>query len=144
MLVPAQSTLAWAPLIRDRAMTGERMAIEETAADDDTPETLWNITEVIEQQARRHPAALAMVLADRMISYRELIVAVHVIAHKPLYSGVRAGQTLGVSMAQNPIHLMTLLAIVRIGAISRALYLRVRPKAEIRPTPHLVTLAVLS
>jgi acyl-coenzyme A synthetase/AMP-(fatty) acid ligase len=89
-----------------------------TVAGNDTPETLWNITEVIEQQARRHPAALAVILADRLINYREMIAAVHAIAHTLLANGVRAGQTVGVSMLQTPLHLMTLLAIARINAVS--------------------------
>lgn len=94
------------------------MAIDATAAKSDATDELWNITEVIEQHALKHPAGLALVLSDRLISYRELIVGIHTIAHKLLDHGVRAGQTLGVSMRQTPIHLMTLLAIARIGAIS--------------------------
>jgi len=94
------------------------MALDSTAVTDAAAHTLWNITEVIEQHARRHPAGLALILADRVVSYRELMTAVNSLAHKLLSSGVRAGQTLGVSMQQTPIHLMTLLAIARIGAIS--------------------------
>lgn len=93
------------------------MAIDATA-NHEARDQRWNITEVIEQHARLHPAGLALILADRVISYRELVTAVHAIAHKLLDNGVRAGQTLGVSMRQTPMHLMTLLAIARIGAIS--------------------------
>lgn len=79
---------------------------------------IWNIAEAVELQAGRTPAATALIALDRVWTYRELIVAVHAIARKLLDSGVRPGQTVGVSMKQTPLHLMTLLAIARIGAIS--------------------------
>lgn len=82
----------------------------------------WNITEVIEQRAARHPAALALILPDRVLSYRELITAVHIVALKLLANGVQARQTVGVSMGQTSLHLVTLLAIARIGAIALPLH----------------------
>ncbi|WP_206951776.1 class I adenylate-forming enzyme family protein [Trinickia acidisoli] len=83
---------------------------------------VWNITEVIEQQARRRPAALALILPDCVLSYRELITAVHVVALKLMANGVQARQTIGISMGQTGMHLVTLLAIARIGAIAVPLH----------------------
>ena len=77
-----------------------------------------NITQVIETRALQHPAALALILPDRLVSYRELVSAVHVIARQLLASGVQPGQVVGVSMGQTALHLTALLAIARIGAVS--------------------------
>ena len=88
------------------------------ATNDITADAFCNITEVIEAQAQRHPAALAIIGPERVLSYRELVGAVRVIGRKLLDSGVKPGQVLGVSMAQTPLHLLTLLAIARIGAVS--------------------------
>ena len=88
------------------------------AAQHDAADTLWNIAEIIELRAQHTPAAAALILPEGVATYGELVVAVHAIARKLLDSGVRAGQTLGVSMMQTPLHLLTLLAIARIGAVS--------------------------
>jgi|SRR5579859_1027860 len=78
---------------------------------------VWNITEAIELNGERHPAALALIVPDRLVSYRELVTAVHGVAHKLLIGGLRAGQTVGVSMTQTALHLITQLALARIGVI---------------------------
>jgi acyl-coenzyme A synthetase/AMP-(fatty) acid ligase len=83
---------------------------------DEAP-TVWNITEAVELRARYHPAALALILPDRVISYREFVTAVHSVAHRMLIAGLKAGQTVGVSMAQTGLHLITQLALARIGII---------------------------
>jgi acyl-CoA synthetase (AMP-forming)/AMP-acid ligase II len=93
------------------------MGMETAGARQDAAPTVWNITEAIELQAKRHPAALALILPDRLISYRELVAAVHDVAHKLSASGLKAGQTVGVSMPQNALHLITQLALARIGVI---------------------------
>ena len=90
----------------------------DSTAASQSADAVWNITEVIKHHARRHPAGLALILPDRLISFRELVAAVHVVAHKLRDNGVRAGQTVGVSMLQTPLHLIALLAIARLGAIS--------------------------
>ncbi len=81
-------------------------------------DSIWNLTEMIEWQARRHPAAPAIILRDRIITHRELFDAVHAIARKLLDSGIKPGQAIGMSILQTPLHLSALLAIARIGAIS--------------------------
>jgi acyl-coenzyme A synthetase/AMP-(fatty) acid ligase len=88
---------------------------------------IWNIAESVEVQAGSTPAAIALIALDRVWTYRELIVAVHAIARKLLDSGVQAGQMVGVSMMQTPMHLMTLLAIARVGAISVPVHVATPP-----------------
>jgi len=88
----------------------------------------WNVAEIIELQARRHPAAPALILRDRVASYREMVVAVHALARALQDGGVRVGETIGVSMMQTPLHLLTLLAISRIGAVSIPLHAVLPPE----------------
>ena len=94
-------------------MSNDTAAVEQRAA-----ETIWNIADLIELQAQRRPAATALITPDRILTYRELDVAVRAVARRLLDSGVQAGQKVGVSMMQTSLHLMTLLAIARIGAVS--------------------------
>ena len=98
------------------------MANDSTTKQFDSVNGVWNITEVIEQRAARHPAALAVSLPDRVLTYRELITAVHIVALQLLANGVQARQTVGVSMGQTSLHLITLLAIARIGAVALPLH----------------------
>jgi len=83
---------------------------------------VWNIAEVVEHHAAIHPAAPALILADQMLSFRELATAIHVVARKLLDSGVQPRQMLGVSMGQTALHLVALLAIARIGAVAVPLH----------------------
>ena len=96
-------------------MSNDTAAVEQRAA-----ETIWNIADLIELQAQRRPAATALITPDRILTYRELDVAVRAVARRLLDSGVQAGQKVGVSMMQTSLHLMTLLAIARIGAFLQA------------------------
>ncbi|WP_321901716.1 class I adenylate-forming enzyme family protein [Paraburkholderia tropica] len=110
----------------------------------DLPESVWNITEVIEHRARLHPAAPALILPDRVFSYRELVTAVHVIAIKLLASGIDKGQTVGVSMAQTSLHLATLLAIARIGAIAVPLHGALTPERRMLAARRFNVVTVVS
>jgi acyl-coenzyme A synthetase/AMP-(fatty) acid ligase len=92
---------------------------------------IWNIAESVELQAARTPAAIALIALDRVWTYRELIVAVHAIARRLLDNGVQAGQMVGVSMMQTPMHLMTLLAIARVGAISVPVHVAIPPSRRL-------------
>lgn len=85
-------------------------------------DNIWNIAEVIEQRAARQPAALALILPDRLISYAELAVAINAAARHLLAQGAQPGQVFGVSMGQTILHLVTLLALARIGAIGVPLH----------------------
>ncbi len=93
----------------------------------DEAQITTNIAELIELRAKRHPAAAALIALDRVWTHRELGVAVHAIARRLLDSGVQPAQRVGVSMMQTPLHLMTLLAIARIGAVSVPLHVAFPP-----------------
>lgn len=77
-----------------------------------------NVVETVFEQAVRHPAAPALILPNRVMSYRELAAAVHRLARALLDAGVQPGQVVGVSMGQTPLHLMTQLALAQVGAVS--------------------------
>jgi acyl-coenzyme A synthetase/AMP-(fatty) acid ligase len=97
----------------------------------DAQEPFVGIVEAIESLARQTPDAAALLLPERQLTYGQLIEAVHAIAHKMLSSGVRPGQILGMSMMQTPLHLMTMLAIARIGAVSLPVHITL-PQAQRR------------
>lgn len=101
---------------------GTDMSDETNAGGLGGQDDIWNITEVIERRAAENPAAMALILADRVLSYRELVTAIHVVARVLLDRGVQPRQTLGVSMGQTALHLVTLLAIARIGAVAVPLH----------------------
>src|SRR5262245_43894817 len=108
------------------------------------PEGVWNIAEVIEHRARRQPAAPALILPDRVLSFRELVTAIHVVALKLLANGVYTGQVVGVSMGQTSLHLVTLLAIARIGAIGVPLHGALSPERRILAARRFSVVAVVS
>lgn len=110
----------------------------------DLPEGVWNITEVIEHRARRQPAAPALILPDRVLGFRDLITAVHVVALKLLANGVYTGQVVGVSMGQTSLHLVTLLAIARIGAIGVPLHAALSPERRLLAARRFGVVAVTS
>lgn len=112
--------------------------------DDTAAGAFCNITEVIEAQAARHPAALAIIVPERALSYRELVGAVAVIGHKLLGNGVKPGQVVGVSMAQTPLHLLTLLAIARIGAVSVAVHAALTPDRRLLAARRFGAVAIVS
>ena len=80
--------------------------------------SVGNIAAIVDRQAARRPAAPAVLMPDRVIGYRELSGMVHAVSRMLLDGGVRPGQTIGISMAQTPQHLVTLFALARIGAVS--------------------------
>jgi len=77
-----------------------------------------SILEWIETQSHLRPASPAIITPEQVLSFSQMMHAVSIIARKLLDAEVSPGQLLGVSMGQTPLHLMTILAIARIGAIS--------------------------
>ncbi|MFB9125321.1 long-chain fatty acid--CoA ligase [Paraburkholderia dipogonis] len=110
----------------------------------DLPDGLWNITEVIELQARRQPAAPALILPDRVLSFHQLVTAANIVALKLLANGVHERQTVGVSMGQTALHLVTLLAIARIGAIALPLHDALSPERRMMAARRFGAVAVVS
>ncbi len=77
-----------------------------------------NVVEAVFGQAARSPASPALILRDRVLSFRELAQAINRLAAILLDAGVRPGQVAGLSMGQTPLHLMTQLALAQVGAVS--------------------------
>ena len=77
---------------------------------------VMNIAAMIEQRALLQPAAPALIMRETVISYRGLQSAVNAVAAKLLAGGIEAGQMVGISMGQTPMHMFATLALARIGA----------------------------
>ena len=84
-----------------------------------------NVTELISGQALLQSASPAIITHDALITYGQLNVAVGVVAHHLRRHGVTPGQVVGVSMGQNPLHVISLLALAQVGAISLPLHIAV-------------------
>jgi acyl-coenzyme A synthetase/AMP-(fatty) acid ligase len=84
-----------------------------------------NVAEIVTIQAQRRPASPAIITHDAIITYGQLKVAVGVVARHLREQGVIVGQVVGVSMGQNPLHVITLLALAQIGAVSLPLHVAV-------------------
>lgn len=78
----------------------------------------FNVAAAFIRSAKRNPAASALILRDRTVSYQELLAAVHVVADTLIQNDIHAGDVVGMSMAQTPLHLVSLLALAYIGAVS--------------------------
>ncbi len=77
---------------------------------------LTNIAAMIEQRALVQPAAPAMIMREAIVNYRGLQNAVNAVAATLLDNGIKAGQMVGISMGQTPMHMFAMLALARIGA----------------------------
>ena len=81
-----------------------------------------SILEAIEGTMDRCPSAPAFLSRDGVLSYgdfRELLEAVTAEMRK---QGVLAGDVVGLSMGQSPLHCAALLALARLGAVSVAVH----------------------
>lgn len=81
-----------------------------------------NIVESIFAHARLRPASAAIIAGRHIITYAHLPHLVGKIAHRLRERGVGPGDTIGVSMRHNPLHLMALLALAQVGAVSLPLH----------------------
>ncbi len=81
-----------------------------------------NVAELISEQARLRPASPAIISHDKIITYGQLSVAAGVVARHLRQHGVTPGQVVGVSMGQNALHVITLLALTQVGAVSLPLH----------------------
>lgn len=74
-----------------------------------------NVAGLVEQRALLQPAAPALIMKEAIISYRGLQAAVNAVAARLQGAGLQAGQMVGISMAQTPMHMFAMLALARIG-----------------------------
>ena len=84
-----------------------------------------NVAELTSEQARLRSASPAVITHDTLITYGQLSVAVGIVARHLRQHGVAPGQVVGVSMGQNALHVITLLALAQVGAVSLPLHLAV-------------------
>ncbi len=81
-----------------------------------------NVASLVYEQALLRPSSVAIITHQQTITYAELSRLVSILSHHLRSQGVEPGQVVGVSMAQIPLHLMTLLALAQVGAVSLPLH----------------------
>ena len=81
-----------------------------------------NVAALLFEQAKIRPESLAIITNQYVISYGQLKQWVGILVHHLKTQGVEPGQVVGVSMAQNPFHLITILALAQMGAVSLPLH----------------------
>jgi non-ribosomal peptide synthetase component F len=97
----------------DVLLPGERRTLTaDTGAD--IPD--WCVHELVEEQVRRTPAAVALVFGDERITYAELNARANQFAHHLIADGVRRGELVGVCVDRGPDLVVSLLAVLKTGA----------------------------
>lgn len=81
-----------------------------------------NIVDIIYEQARLRPASPAIISNERIITFRQLMIAVGITARHLRQNGVLPKQVVGISMGQNALHVITMLALAQLGAVSLPLH----------------------
>jgi acyl-coenzyme A synthetase/AMP-(fatty) acid ligase len=77
-----------------------------------------NISDLIRGQARLRPEAVAMGGPKRRLTYAELDASAGHVAERLGALGVAPGELVGVAMRSAPFHMIVILALARLGAIS--------------------------
>lgn len=77
-----------------------------------------NLADTVARRAAEAPDALAFITPDGMMTYRALSYAVLALSASLGQRGVAAGQRIGVSMGQSPMHVLALVALARLGAVA--------------------------
>ena len=98
------------------------------SAEIDQARSTWNVAELVEMRAAARPFAPALILPGQTFSFRQLTDEVHAVAARLLAGGIKPGQVVGVSMIQTPLHLLSLLALARIGAVSVPVHAMLPPE----------------
>ncbi len=90
-----------------------------------------NVAALAYEQAQLQPEAAAIITDQQVINYAELKRCVSILAKHFHGQGVLLGQVVGVSMLQHPLHLMTLLALAQVGAVSLPLHPAIPPERRL-------------
>ncbi|PWC56085.1 class I adenylate-forming enzyme family protein [Azospirillum sp. TSO22-1] len=81
------------------------------------------VSQVVYRPARRHPDRPAVITrTGEVFSYAQAAEAVGQLAWHLRTQGIRPGQVVGVSMSGHSLHLLTLLALAQVGAVSLPLH----------------------
>lgn len=91
-----------------------------------------NIAGAILNHARTRPDAPALVEGDRTIDYRELAGLIERTAALLAARGLARGDLIGVCLKDTAAHVVTLLAVARVGAVAVPLDWRARPAENAR------------
>ena len=103
-----------------------------------------NIVLRVLARAQVHPASPALVSGEGVITYGQLQTYVSAVAHHLANYGVSQGQVVGVSMAHNPMHVITLLALAQLGAISLPLHMAINAERRMLAAQRFGTKCVVS
>jgi acyl-CoA synthetase (AMP-forming)/AMP-acid ligase II len=91
-----------------------------------------NLTDPILRQARMQPDAAALIEGERIITYGALADLVLRTAGHLIALGVAPGDHVGICLKDNCDHVVTLLAVLRLGAIAIQIDWRSRPVEKVR------------
>jgi len=115
----------------DRVASGANPRVADlpilTAGEEHQLLTAWNDTRVtfaqdqrihdrIEAQARRTPAAVALVFRGQQLSYQELDAAANRLANYLIAGGIRPGDRVGICLRRSPEMLVALVGVLKAGA----------------------------
>lgn len=90
-----------------------------------------NLLDAVHDAVKLNPAAPAFLIEGRVITYRNLQTMMHALAREFHNQGIRPGDIVALSMHYRPLHVMAILALARIGAISVPIDLKWNaPKTE--------------
>jgi len=78
----------------------------------------FNAVSFLRSHAESKPGHPAIITNEVVVTYRQLWVTVGIVATHLKLNGISPGDVVGISMAQTPLHLMTILALAQIGAVS--------------------------
>jgi acyl-coenzyme A synthetase/AMP-(fatty) acid ligase len=81
-----------------------------------------NIASMVYEQALLRPSSIAIITNQHQMTYLQVSRLVSILARHFRLRGVAPEEVVGVSMAQNPLHLLTILALAQVGAISLPLH----------------------
>ena len=91
-----------------------------------------NIVDVISAQARAQPHAVALLTAPRAIGYAEAVERYTHLAAALAAKGVQPGERVALRLPNGPLHVLTVLALARLGAVAMPLHPQ-RPGAQLQP-----------
>jgi long-chain acyl-CoA synthetase len=95
-----------------------------------------NLAEPLAQHARARPDKAAIVLSERVVTYREFDVLVRANAAHLLDRGLRAGDVVALALAETIEHVVLLFALARAGIVMLPLDWRWKSEEQARVAQH--------
>ncbi len=91
-----------------------------------------NLADFISDNAARHASKHKILAGERSISFAELDAMIDAVAARLIAHGARAGEPVGLSLQDHPLHLAALFAVLRIGAIVLPMDWRWTPAEQLK------------